>query len=259
MADTTTKGTSSTAAVAAIGQIAQGVYSGYLARSMESDRRHAGEASAQRANSLRASSNAATGAISNLQRYLQTQRTQRAVKNAEALHAQGQEAITALATSRTNTDFKLQIAGAQEQGASAARSAAAGVAGDSLPVEMAQTLATARQRASVREQAEREQDDLSIRSSRALAGGATGGDLSVLLPGLDRRFSSAPQGRWMPNAWETMLQGVTALPADQLTNLVQTAAPAVGQGVGFLQQQYSFRFGEKADDRFIAPDGTEDQ
>lgn len=264
MASTPVKGTSSTAAIAAISSIAQGLISNYTARGMEADRKAAAEVGAKQTNKLRASGNAAIGAVSTLQRYLQSQRTQRAVKNSEALFAQGQEAITGFARARTETDFKGQIASAQEAGASAARSAANGVAGDSLPVEQAQLLATARSRAAIREQAELQQDDLSIKSSRALAGGATGGDLSVLLPGLDRRFASAGRGKWLPNTWETLLGGVAALPEGQFTNLIQTATPAAAAGWNMLTPgaaaaQPTGQLDTRAYDRFIAPDGMEDQ
>ena len=245
-----TGGVSSTQAIFSISQIGQSLVANYYARAMDRDRTKASQASAARSNALRDASNVATAALSDTQRWLQSQRTQRAIKNSEQMFAQGQEAIAALASSRTDADFQAQIAGARESGASAARSAAAGVAGDALPVELAQGLATARARASLSLQAEQQADDLTIRSSRAAASGAVAGDLTTLLPGLDRRFSIAQPGRNLPSTWETLLQGVLGLPQDERANLVQAAIPAVQQGVDavrglFSSSPFTAYFGDK--------------
>ena len=241
-----TGGVSSTQAIFSIGQLGQSLVANYYARAMDGDRVAAGAASARTANALRESSNEATAAMSATQRWLQSQRTQRAIKNSEQLFAQGQEAIAALSSSRTDADFQAQITGARDAGASAARSAAAGVAGDALPVELAQGLATARARASLSLQADQQVDDLTIRSSRAAAAGAVAGDLTTLLPGLDRRFNVAPSGRNLPSTWETLLQGVLGMPQGELSNLVHSAAPAVQRGWQWGQQQYNDRFTNNA-------------
>lgn len=252
------KTTSNAAAISAVFQIGQGLYSNYLARAMEGDRSDASAAGAALANQARDSRNAAVGATSSLQRWLQAERNKRAIKNQEALFGQAQEAIAATSRGRIDQDLQAQIMGSRDSGANAARSAAAGVVGDGTVVELTQALATARSRAQIAEQAAQQTDDLTIRSSRALAGTPVAGDLSVLLPGLDRRFNLRAASRGLPNAWQTLLGGVAALPPDQLTNLVQTAAPAAQGAWDYLKGEYSFRFADKADDRFLADDGRED-
>lgn len=241
-----TGGVSSTQAIAGISQIAQSLVANYYARGMESDRTAAARASAARDTQLRESSNETTAALSTTQRWLQSQRTQRAIKNSEQLFAQGQEAIAAISSGRTEADFQAQIAGAREAGASAARSAAAGVAGDALPVEMTQSLATARARASVSLQANQQTDDLTIRSSRAAAGGAVAGDLTTLLPGLDRRFTVNPTSRRLPSAFETLLAGVVAMPGDERGNLLQAGASAAEPLANWVRGQYNDRFTNNA-------------
>lgn len=241
-----TGGVSSTQAIFSIGQLGQALVANYYARAMDSDRTKASAASAARSNALRDSSNEATAAMSATQRWLQSQRTARAIKNSEQMFAQGQEAIAALASSRTDADFQAQISGARDSGASAARSAAAGVAGDALPVELAQSLATARARASLSLQADQQVDDLTIRSSRAAAAAPVAGDLTTLLPGLDRRFALAQPGRNLPNTWETLLSGVLGMPQDERANLVQSAAPFAQKTWDWGKQQYNDRFTNNA-------------
>ena len=239
-------GGSPTSAIFSIGQLGQSLVANYFARGMEKDRVAAGENSARLSNELRNARNEATAAMSTTQRWLQSQRTQRAIKNAEQMFAQGQEAIAALAASATSTDFEAQIEAARESGASAARSAAAGVAGDATPVELTQRLATDRARASVRLRAEQEVDDLTIRSSRAAAAAPVAGDLTTLLPGLDRRFTLGPARRNLPTPWETLLRGVLSLPADEKTNLLQQAAPYAQKAMDWGRQQYNDRFTKNA-------------
>ncbi len=242
-----TGGVSSTQAIFAIGQIGQSLVANYYARALDGDRTAAARSSAQRANEMRASSNEATAALSSTQRWLQSQRTARAIRNSEALFAQGQEAIAAVASGRTEVDFQTQITGARDAGANAARSAAAGVAGDALPVELTQSLATARTRASLSLQANQQTDDLTIRSSRAAAAAPVEGDLTTLLPGLDRRFTPNPLGRRLPSTFETLLTGVTSLDKDELGNLVQFGAIKGKELGGWFSEQYN-RFTKKEPD-----------
>jgi hypothetical protein len=238
--------TSSTQGMWSLVQIASSLQANKLARDMEGDRFAAETRSAALRTELRNASNAATAALSDTQRWLQSQRTQRAIKNAEGLFAQGQEAIAALATRRTGTDFDLQIAAARDSGANAARSAVNGVVGDALPVEMTQALATARARASLQQDVAVQQDDLMIRSSRAAASAPVAGDLTTLLPGLDRRFTPPPVARHLPSSWETLLQGVMSLSGDERANLAHSAVPMVQQGTQWVQQQYNDRFTDNA-------------
>lgn len=252
------KGVSSTQAIFSIGQLGQALVTNYFARGMDKDRVEAGRASARLSNQLRDASNEATAAMSATQRWLQSQRTQRAIKNSEQMFAQGQEAIAALSSSRTDADFQAQVSAARDSGASAARSAAAGVAGDALPVELAQRLATDRARASLSLQANQQADDLTIRSSRAAAGGAVAGDLTTLLPGLDRRFSMGPAGRNLPSTWETLLQGVVGMPQGELSNLAQAAAPYAQKAWDWGKQQYTTYFGSSESYAFNARQGQED-
>lgn len=241
-----TSGVSSAQALSSISQIGTSLISNYYARGVESDRNKARAASAATSNALRSASNEATAALSTTQRWLQSQRTQRAIKNNEQLFAEGQEAIAALSAGRTEADFQAQIRGAQAAGANAARSAAAGVAGDALPVEVAQGLATARARASVSLAANQQEDDLTVKSSRAAASAAVAGDLTTLLPGLDRRFSVAQTTHNIPSTWETLLNGVLGLPQGELGNLAQAAAPLAQGVVDWGRQQYNDRFTDNA-------------
>ena len=228
-------GTSDTQAIFSISQLGQSLYANYLARSMESDRVRAGQASDARETALRAERNATTAALSTTQRWLQSQRTQRAVKNAEVLFAQGQEAIAGLSRQTTERSFGQQIQTAQAAGAASARSAANGVSGDALPAEMAISLAGARQEQALRDEQAVQLDDLTIRSSRAAAAAPVAGDFSAIMPGLDRRFTQPTFRRWMPNAWQTLLGGVNAMKPDERANLLNTVAPTIQRGVDWLR------------------------
>lgn len=228
-------GTSNTQVIFSISQIGQSLYANYLARRMEQDRVRAGQASDQRETQLREARNATTAALSTTQRWLQSQRTQRAVKNAEALFAQGQEAIAGLGRQVTERSLGQQIQAAQAAGAASARSAANGVAGDALPAEMAINLAAAREEQALRDAQSAQQDDLTIRSANAAAAAPVAGDFSAILPGLDRRFTQPTFARWMPNAWQTLLGGINAMGKDERANLLNTVAPVVQRGYDYLR------------------------
>lgn len=235
MAKQASSGASTSAAVGAASQVAQSLVANYYARTLDKARVAAANESGQRQRELRDSSNAAAASVSNTERFLQSQRAQRAAKNAGLLFAQGQEALVATATSRAAADFQTQITGSRNDGANAARSAASGVAGDATPAEMALSLATARQRASLSLRATQETDDLTIRSSRALAAVPVAGDLTTLLPGLDRRFTPKAYRKSLPSTLDTLVQGVAGLSTDQMMNLAQA-----GTGV---YRQFKDRFG----------------
>lgn len=228
-------GTSNTQAALSALQLGQSLYANYLARSMERDRVRAGQASDARETALRAESNSTAAALSATQRWLQSQRTMRAVKNAEALFAQGQEAIVGLGRAATERSLSAQVQAAAQAGAASAQSAANGVAGDALPAELAIQLAAAREEQALRDQVQAQQDDLTIRSSRAAAAAPVAGDFSTILPGLDRRFTNPTFARWMPNTFTTLLGGISAMGKDERANLLNTVAPTIQRGMDWLR------------------------
>lgn len=239
-------GTSNTQAALSAMQLGQSLYASYLARSMERDRVRAGQASDARETALRGESNATAAALSTTQRWLQSQRTARAVKNAEALFAQGQEAIAGLSRQATERSLSSQVQSAAQAGALAARSAANGVAGDALPAETALLLAAAREEQALRERVASETDDLTIRSSRAAAAAPVAGDFSTILPGLDRRFTNPTFARWMPNTFTTLLAGIGGMKAEERANLINTVAPTIQQGIDWFRYQNGGNLGADA-------------